>query len=92
MDRFKRIIFIKHEFKRNLLKSLKVNQKIPYSIRYKAAFYLSTKPRFSSLNYSSKRCIVSGRVWGVEKVTGLTRFVFREEANNSSLPGCSRAS
>lgn len=92
MDRYKRIMFVKFEFRRNLLKSIKVNKKIPYSLRYKASYYLVNKPRFSSLSFSGKRCILSGRLRGVNVTTGLTRFVFRSEANSSNLPGCGRAS
>lgn len=63
-----------------------------YLSRYKASYYLSKYPRIMSPNYANNRCIISGRVWSVDKHAKMSRFVFREQTYNSKLPGCSRAS
>lgn len=92
LDNLKRKAFIRYEFKRNLLKSIKVNKAVPYSRRVKATFHLSNMPKISSKTYSGKRCVISGRVWSVNKHANISRFEFRNQVYSSNLPGCSRAS
>lgn len=62
MDHFKRKCFLKSEFKRVLLKSIKNSQTISYSRRYQAAYHLTALPRINSRTASVNRCVITGRV------------------------------
>jgi len=92
LDRYKRSAFLRNELKRTLLRSVKRSTVVPYTRRYFAAFQLTNLPKISSSNFSVNRCIVSGRVWSVNKKTRYGRFILRKEISYSNLPGCSRAS
>ena len=92
MDKLKRHFYIKNELKRNLLKSIKKSKNYSYIKRYQSSYYLTTLPRISSRTFMVNRCVVSGRVWSVNKQTGYNRFIFRTESYNSNIPGCKRAS
>uniref|UniRef100_A0A8C1LW30 Ribosomal protein S14 n=1 Tax=Cyprinus carpio TaxID=7962 RepID=A0A8C1LW30_CYPCA len=91
-DMMKRKHFIKYELKRSLLRSIKNNKNIPYSYRYHAYYQLVNLPRISSRSLMTNRCVVTGRVWGVNSKTYLSRFAFRDEVYRSELPGFRRAS
>ena len=91
-DSVKRKHYLKYEFQKQLLKSIKLNKNIAYSYRYHAYFMLINKPRITRRTFMVNRCIVSGRVWGVNSKTYYTRFVFRDEIYQSNLPGFRRAS
>lgn len=92
MDNYKRKIFIKQEIKKILLVSYKSSKKATYLNRYKASFYLSMLPRSSAKTRITNRCVFSGRVWAVNRKTNYSRFLFRDQAYNSNLPGFRRAS
>ena len=92
VDNYKRTVFLKSEFKKLILRSVRSNRKVPYAKRYQAAFYLSLLPRFSSRSVVRNRCSVSGRFWSLNRRTRYSRFVFRSEAYSSNIPGCARAS
>jgi len=92
LDNLKRIFFLKNEIKRIFLKSNLRNRKVNYSRRYLSYYYLINLPRFSSRTLVRNRCIMTGRVWSINKKTKLSRFVFRSKANKTNLPGYSRAS
>jgi hypothetical protein len=62
MDNYKRQFFLKNEFKKKILKSFIKNHAITNEKRYRAAFYLSMLPRFSSRTALRNRCVISGRV------------------------------
>lgn len=92
MDDYKRKLYLKHEIKRRLLKSIKSNKLISFRIRYQTVFFSSKFTKLSSYTYSNKRCVVSGRVWSVTSKTNYSRFIFRSEAYLSNIPGMKRAS
>ena len=92
IDNFKRQVFLKGELKKLILKSVKKSKSINYSRRYQASYYLSNLPRINSKVVLSNRCVVSGRIWSVNRRTKYSRFVFRKEVASSNLPGCKRAS
>jgi len=92
MDNLKRKSFLGNEVKRLLLKSIKKSTVIPYSRRYQAAYQLTLLSRISSRSTPSNRCVVSGRVWSVNRKTKYSRFIFRKEAYSSNIPGCRKAS
>ena len=92
MDNYKRKIFLKNESKKILLKSIKKNKNVTYTKRHLSSFYISNLVRFSGQNYNVNRCVVSGRAWSVNRKTFTSRFVFRNKAYASLIPGCKRAS
>ena len=92
MDNYKRKFFLKNEFKKKILKSFVKSKCISQEKRYRAAFYLSTLPRISSITILRNRCVISGRVWSVNSKTRYSRFILRSESYKSNIPGLKRAS
>lgn len=92
IDILKRKSFIKFEIKRKILKSVKRSHVVPIWRRYYSSYLLTKLPRITSKTISSNRCVISGRVWSVNKKTNYNRFIFRTETYSSNIPGCSRAS
>jgi len=92
VDSYKRKIFLKNEIKRIVLKSISFNKYTSYSRRYLAKYFISTLPRFASITVVNNRCVYSGRSWGVNKKTGMSRFVHRNKVYSSDIPGCKKAS
>ena len=92
LDNFKRKMFLKYFVKRLILKSVRNATTISNSRRYLAYMQLVRTPKFSAANFSNIRCIKTGRVWGVNKKTKLSRFEFRSTVYQSKLPGFRRAS
>jgi len=91
-DNYKRINFLKNEVKRFILKSLLKNKKINYAKKYLISYYLTNLPKFSTRTMIRNRCLISGRVWSLNKKTNLSRFIFRSKIIKSNLPGYKRAS
>jgi len=83
---------VKHELRRALLRSISHSRYVPLTQRYLASFSLTSLPRSSSRNKLRNRCIVSGRVWNVVRKTRTSRFILRQDAYFSYLPGARRAS
>lgn len=92
IDNIKRSLFLKNEIKQCLFKSIKKNKFLPYSKRYQAQYYQSAFHKNSSINKIRNRCIISGRVWSVNRKTRYGRFTLRFESYKSTLPGFQRAS
>lgn len=92
MDKYKRHIFLKNEFKKIFLKSIMHNEYCSLHRRYLANFYITRLPKISARTYSRSRCLISGRSTGVNQQTGYGRFVLRQQIYSSSLPGFRRAS
>ena len=83
---------VKFAFKQLLLKSQKKSLTISTSRRYIAYFLLVRFPRVTYKNHFNKRCIISGRVWSTNNLTGLSRFELRRSVYKSNIPGFRRAS
>ena len=92
MDELKRKLFLKSECKKKLLKSFKNSKNASFYQRYKSTYYLSKIPRITSQTQLRNRCVISGRVWHVGKKTQYSRFVLRNNAYKSNIPGLRRAS
>jgi ribosomal protein S14 len=92
VDRYKRHLYLKSEFKKLLLKSIVHNSSCSLHRRYLANFYLSRLPKITAKTYSHARCSISGRSTGVNRQTNYSRFVLRQQIYSSSLPGFRRAS
>ena len=62
MDNLKRHFFLKNEFKRKILKSIKKSKNYSFIKRQQASYYLTLLPKISSKTYSVNRCVYSGRI------------------------------
>ena len=92
LDNFKRKIFLKNELKRLILKSIIKNENLPNTYRYFALFNKNKLIRTSSHIQHQNRCVRTGRIWSISKLTQYSRFVFRTSSYNGNLPGFKRAS
>lgn len=92
VDIYKRKIFLKFFFKKCFIKSLSRTKKSSVSRRYLVNIALTRLPRVSTRTYINSRCVISGRVWGVNSKVGLSRFELRKEVYKSNIPGFRRAS
>ena len=92
VDKYKRHIFLKNEFKKLLLNSIIHNEYCSLHRRYLANFYLTRLPKITAKTYSHARCSISGRSTGVNRQTGYGRFILRQQIYSSVLPGFRRAS
>ena len=92
IDNFKRMQFLKFEIKQNLLNSMKINKFSSFNNRYRFLFLQSKFFKNKSQNKINNICILSGRVKGVYKKTGYSRFTMRYFLYKTTLPGFKRAS
>jgi ribosomal protein S14 len=92
LDILKRKLFLKHEIKRFLLKSLKKNSTLPLIYRYFVFYQKNKLPRWAALPQIVNRCVKTGRSFSVQKKTRISRFLFRRESYCGHLPGFKRAS
>lgn len=92
MDIFRRKLFLKNEIKRIVLKGIIKNSKLPLSYRYLALFNKSKLFRSSSKTQHQNRCAKTGRIWGVNKYSHYSRFLFRTESYKGNIPGFGRSS
>lgn len=91
-DKLKRHLFLKNEIKQNLYKSIRKNRFISYTKRYQALYYQSLFHKNKSINKIRNRCIISGRVWSVNRKTNYGRFTLRFESYKLTIPGFQRSS
>jgi len=92
LDNYKRKLFLKSEMRRALLQFIIKNTYVPQSYRYFALYQKSRITRLKSRVQHKNKCVSTGRVWAVNKMTNLSRFVFQREAYKGHLPGFKRAS
>lgn len=91
-DARKRKLILKHEVKRLIIKSLKINKFSLIANRAISSFYLSKLNKLNSKSFVKSRCIISGRAKALDSHTGLSRFYFRKKVYSAELPGMRRAS
>ncbi len=92
LDNFRRKLFLKNEIKKNVLKSLIKNSRLPISYRYLALYNKSKLMRLSSISQQKNKCVRTGRRWSVVSISKYSRFLFRTESIKGNLPGIKRAS
>ena len=92
IDNYKRQVFLKNEVKKTILRSVVLNKNTTYTRRYLAKYYMTNLPRFSNKTITNTRCVYSGRSWGTNRTTLMSRFVHRSKIYNADIPGYSRAS
>lgn len=92
MDNYRRKLFLKNGIKKNILTGIIKNQNIPLVYRYLAYWNKSKLSTLTSFTKHQNRCVSTGRIWGLNKLTKYSRFYFRTESYKGNLPGFNRAS
>ena len=89
----KRIKMVKKFFKkRENLKKIIRNKKLPLEERFKAQLKLSKLPRNSSKVRIRNRCEITGRPHGVYRKLKISRIALREMASQGKIPGMTKSS
>ena len=76
-DNLRRKYFIKHEFKKKLIKSFIFNKYIFIKNKFFFFLKLTTFHRFSTIAKLRNRCFISGRNYSTFRYSSLSRFFFR---------------
>ena len=78
--------------KRETLKKIIKDKKIPLEERFKAQLKLSKLPRNSSKTRIRNRCEITGRPHGVYRKLKISRIALRELASEGKIPGMTKSS
>ena len=78
--------------KREKLKKIVMDKKIPFEERFKAQQKLSKLPRNSAKIRVMNRCQITGRPHGVYRKLKISRIALRELASNGKIPGMTKSS
>ena len=78
--------------KRELLKKIIKNKKLPLTERFEAQLKLSKIPRNSSKTRVRNRCEISGRPHGVYRKLRISRIALRDLASKGKIPGMTKSS
>ena len=78
--------------KREKLKKIIMDKKIPLEDRYKAQQKLSKLPRNSSKTRVMNRCQITGRPHGVYRKLKISRIALRELGLQGKIPGLIKSS
>tara|TARA_B110000196_G_C20617921_1_gene418217 strand:+ start:118 stop:423 length:306 start_codon:yes stop_codon:yes gene_type:complete len=78
--------------KRNELKKIIKNRKLPLDERFKAQLKLSKLPRNSARTRIRNRCEITGRPHGVYRKLRISRIALRELALAGKIPGMTKSS
>ena len=73
--------------KRDKLKKIIKNKKLPLDERFKAQLKLAKIPRNSAKNRIRNRCEITGRPHGVYRKLKISRIALRELASSGKIPG-----
>ena len=89
----KRIKLAKKFFKkRQNLKKIINNKKLPLEERFKAQLKLAKIPRNSARTRIRNRCEISGRPHGVYRKLKISRIALRDLASKGKIPGMTKSS
>ena len=89
----KRIKLAKKFFKkRQNLKKIISNKKLPLEERFKAQLKLAKIPRNSARTRIRNRCEITGRPHGVYRKLKISRIALRELASKGIIPGMTKSS
>ena len=89
----KRIKLVKKFFKkRQNLKKIISNKKLPLEERFKAQLKLAKIPRNSAKIRIRNRCEISGRPHGVYRKLKISRIALRDLASKGKIPGMTKSS
>ena len=78
--------------KREALKKIVKNRKLPLDERFKAQLKLAKLPRNSSKTRIRNRCEITGRPHGVYRKLKISRIALRELASKGRIPGMTKSS
>ena len=78
--------------KRNSLKKLIMNKKLPFEERFKAQQKLSKMPRNSAKTRVRNRCQITGRPHGVYRKLKISRIALRQLGLEGKIPGMVKSS
>ena len=78
--------------KRESLKKIIKNKKLPLDERFKAQLKLAKLPRNSSKTRIRNRCEITGRPHGVYRKLKISRIALRELASKGRIPGMTKSS
>ena len=78
--------------KRQKLKKIVMDKKLPLEERFKAQQKLSKLPRNSAKNRVMNRCQITGRPHGVYRKLKISRIALRQMASSGKIPGMTKSS
>ena len=78
--------------KRNELKKIISDKKLPLDERFKAQLKLSKLPKNSAKIRIRNRCEITGRPHGVYRKLKISRIALRELASKGRIPGMTKSS
>ena len=78
--------------KRENLKKIIKDRKIPLEERFKAQLKLAKLPRNSAKTRIRNRCEITGRPHGVYRKLKISRIALRELASKGKIPGMTKSS
>ena len=78
--------------KREKLKKIVMNKKLPLEERFKAQQKLSKLPRNSAQNRVMNRCQITGRTHGVYRKFRISRIALRQLGLQGKIPGLVKSS
>ena len=78
--------------KRNELKKIIKNKKLPLEERFNAQLKLAKLPRNSARSRIRNRCEITGRAHGVYRKLRISRIALRELALKGRIPGMTKSS
>jgi len=78
--------------KRQDLKKIIRNKKLPLEDRFKAQLKLAKLPRNSARTRIRNRCEITGRPHGVYRKLKISRIALRELASEGKIPGMTKSS
>ena len=78
--------------KREKLKKIVMNKKLPFEERFKAQQKLSKLPRNSAKIRVMNRCQITGRPHGVYRKLKISRIALRDMASSGKIPGITKSS
>ena len=78
--------------KREALKKIIKNKKLPLTERFKAQLKLAKIPRNSARTRIRNRCEITGRPHGFYRKLRISRIALRELASSGKIPGMTKSS
>ena len=82
----------KFSIKRENLKKIIKNKKLPLKERFEAQLKLSKLPRNSARTRIRNRCEITGRPHGVYRKLKISRIALRDLASKGKIPGMTKSS
>ena len=82
----------KYSKKREMLKKIIKNRKLPLEERFNAQLKLSKLPKNSAKIRIRNRCEITGRPHGVYRKLRISRIALRKFASEGKIPGMTKSS